>query len=113
MKKMESPVDLLIAIVNRHKGHNVCEILNDYKVQMHLNCIGHGTAESTLADLFGFGIVERDIVISLVPVTISEKILNKLNREFHFNERHNGLAMTIPVNSIEKNLLDFIKVLKK
>ncbi|MDD4110334.1 MAG: hypothetical protein PHS54_02145 [Clostridia bacterium] len=111
-KKIDSPVDMLIAIVGRHKGNEAIEILNKYKIFTHVICIGNGTAESDIADLFGFGIIERDVVISLIPVIKSTKILNSLNRKFHFKERHNGLAFTIPINSIEKKILESMEVNK-
>ena len=112
-KKIDSPVNLLITIVGRNKGNEVVEILNKYKIFTHVICIGNGTSESGIADLFGFGIIERDIVISLIHVSTSSKILNSLDKNFHFNEKHNGLALTIPINSIEQKSLEILKIIKK
>lgn len=112
-KKIDSPVNLLIAIVGRNKGTDAIKVLNRYKIFTHFVCIGNGTAESEIADLFGFGIIERDVVISLAPVTNSTKILNSLDRKFHFKERHNGLALTIPINSVEKKILESLKIIKE
>lgn len=110
MKNKDSYIELLIVIVKRHKGHIVCEILNEYKCVNHINCIGHGTTDSEVADLFGFGIIERDIVVSVIASNKTEKILKDLDTTFHFDERHNGLAFTVPINSIEKNLLDLLNI---
>lgn len=109
-EKIKSPINLLIVIVNRHKGDSVVAALNEKNITAHVNCMGYGTSESGIADLFGFGIIERDIVASLVPSTESKNILEELNGKFNFDEPHNGLAFTVPVNSIEKKLFDFIKV---
>lgn len=109
-KKIISPIDLLIVIIPRHKGNKVCKILNDYKIYTHVNCIGYGTAESTIADLFGFGIKERDIVFAIIPTDKGEKLLDVFENEFKFEEKDNGLAMTLPINSIEKKLFDLIKI---
>lgn len=109
-EKIRSPIELLIVVVNRHKGESVIEILNEKKVSIHVNCMGQGTSESGIADLFGFGIIERDVVLSLVPSEKKESILEELNQKFNFDQPHNGLAFTVPINSVEKKLLDFIKV---
>ncbi|MFA6860140.1 MAG: hypothetical protein WCR30_01975 [Clostridia bacterium] len=105
-----SPLELLITIVERHRGHEVCEILNTNQDVTHINCIGYGTADSEIADLFGFGISERDVVLSLVQSENSVEILKKLNEKFDFNKKNNGISFTIPVNSIEKKLYNLLKM---
>jgi hypothetical protein len=106
--KLQPNPFLLLVIVNRHEGHNVVNILNKNKIESHINCIGHGTSESGIAELFGFGIIERDMVLSIIPNELNEKILDDLNNVFNFDEPHKGLALTIPVNKIEKKLLNLI-----
>lgn len=105
-----SPIDLLITIVNRGMGEKVKETISEFNFKNHIELIGYGTAESEISDLFGFGIKERDIVLSFVESEKSKAVLDKLNEEFYFNERHTGLAFTIPLNSAEKSLVDLLKL---
>jgi len=105
-----SPIDLLITIVDQNSGEKVINFLKQKDVSYYVECSGHGTAESELQDLFGFGIRERDIVISLVNSKKSEELLHELNEIFGFNERHTGLAFTVPLNSAEKQLADLLNI---
>ena len=106
----ESPIDLLVVIVPRNDGRKVCEILDKYNIHLQLNCMGHGTAKSNIADLFGFGISERDVVFSIIPTEKGNELLDFFNKTFEFEKKDNGLAMTLPINIIEKKLFNLINI---
>ena len=110
INKTISPINLLVVIVDRYLGEAVTQILEQNSIKAYIQCLGHGTAESEISDLFGFGIKERDIVLSFVVPNASEELLQKLNEEFKFTERHNGLAFTVPINSAEKQLLKILNI---
>ncbi len=109
-KKVLAPIEMLIAVTDRGKGKNVIKILNKWDSQYHLICLAKGTAESNIAEIFGFGITDRDLVIAIINIHHSEELLDEIAKELHLYIPTNGLAMTLPINSASSDMLDMLKI---
>ena len=75
----KSPLDIVIAICDDKKGEEVEEYLHSAHLDAGLLFMGKGTAESEIADLFGFGMNNRDIVAVMVPVEKTDKVVKRIN----------------------------------
>ena len=53
-KKMPMPVKLILCLVDRGDGKNIEMYLNDHHLNGGILLMGKGTAESDIADMFGF-----------------------------------------------------------
>lgn len=109
-KTITSPFELLITIVERGKSEKVCEILSVYDCQYNLVTLGEGTAKSEATDIFGFGIVEREIIWSLINPIMSSKILRTINDTLELEKPQKGIAMTIPCNAASNLMLDILGI---
>ena len=109
-KSMSAPFELLVTIVERGKSEKVCEILTVHDCSFNLTTLGEGTAKSQAEDIFGFGIVEREIIWSLVNPLISDKILDTLNNVLELEKPQRGIAMTIPCNAASNLMLDILGI---
>ena len=109
-KTISAPFELMITIVERGKSTKVIDILKTHDCSYNLVTLGEGTARSTMSDIFGFGIVEREVIWSLVDPLMSDKILKTMNDVLELSEPAKGIAMTIPANSASNLMLDILGI---
>ena len=109
-KTISAPFELMITIVERGKSAKVIDILKTHDCSYNLVTLGEGTARSTMSDIFGFGIVEREVIWSLVDPLMSDKILKTMNNVLELSEPAKGIAMTIPTNSASNLMLDILGI---
>jgi len=93
-------LDLVFTIVSRGKGETVLDIFREYKVLQNIICHGHGTAPSSILEMFGLGATDKDIVLSFVKAENSKKILSDLSKKLEFSKPGHGIAFTVPLESI-------------
>ena len=109
-KKMPMPVKLILCLVDRGDGKIIEMYLNDHHLNGGILLMGKGTAESDIADMFGFGLCDRDIVACLVPVNKLEKTMKDINEITRIEQDKYGLNMILDVQSMASNMLEFLKV---
>lgn len=109
-KKIKPPFEIMISIVDRGDGEKVAKLLE----QNHINHIailqGTGTAESEIAELFGFGVVERDIVVSLIDQERSKAMVELLYTDLNMGIEHSGCVFTISPSSATLDLLNTLNL---
>ncbi|MBQ4558279.1 MAG: hypothetical protein IJA61_02745 [Clostridia bacterium] len=109
-KSISAPFEVLVCIVERGVGDKVNEILNVHDCPFHITTLGEGTAASETADIFGFGIVEREVIWALVDPIMSTKILKTLNDVLELEKPRKGIALTIPANAASNLMLDVLGI---
>ena len=72
--------------------------------------MGKGTAESEIADLFGFGMNNRDIVAVMVPVEKTDKVVKRINDITGIERDTYGHTIVMPLSSASSNLLELARV---
>ncbi len=107
--KIKAPFTMLIAIGDRGSANNVEQYLNENKYFGGIVFMGKGTAESDIADIFGFGISDRDIIACLIPVENKEKIIKDINKITGVETDRYGLNFVIDLQSASSNLLEILK----
>ena len=106
--KVPSPMRLLLSIVDDGIGENIERYLNEKHLKGGLIFKGKGTAESEIADIFGFGLSDKDIVACFIPTEKCSKIVDEINDLTGVERDTYGLNMVLDVNSASSNLLDLI-----
>lgn len=108
--KIKSPLKLLIAIGDRGSAEEIELYLNKHKLNGGLVLMGKGTAESEIADIFGFGMSDKDIIVCLIPENKSQKIVSDINEITGVEKDKYGLNMVLNLQSASSNLLDFLNI---
>lgn len=100
---METKFDklkMLFVIVDRKKGSKVTDLLDDKGLHFHMICLGRGTANSEMLEFLGLGETEKDVVISVMKEEYVEEIFFALRNDLKLETPAQGVAFTIPLNSI-------------
>ena len=108
--KIKAPIKLVIAICDRGMGEEIEEYLNKIHLKGGLVFMGKGTAESEIADIFGFGLSDRDIVAILVPTEKVDKVVENVRNITRIEDDKYGLVMTMPLSGATNMLLDAINI---
>ncbi len=99
---------LLITIVSRGKGELVCKQLNKLKANFSIIFLGEGTASNQIMEYFSLTNKEKDVILSIIHQDNEEKILNTLEEKFKLSEKKVGMALTLPLSSINRMALEEI-----
>lgn len=113
MKKVTnkpSPIELLLLINDDGMGEEIEKYLNEHKLLGGIVFNGKGTAESDIADIFGFGLSNKDIIAVFIPKAKKDKIIADINEITGVEKDRFGLNMSLDINSISSNLLEFLGV---
>lgn len=100
MSKSTVPLALTVAIVNRGKGGKVSELFKQESATFHLMALGKGTADKKILSYLGLGEIEKDVVFSVMPFSVSKKSLEKLNDEWSLYTPGKGIAFRIGLNGV-------------
>ena len=109
------PLVFLAAVVNRGKGEKLAELFTEYGVKLSFLSLGKGTAEKSILSYLGLGETEKEILYAAMPYVISREILRRLDCEFKLYKPGEGIAFTLPINSVvdagsKKRLLGAVNV---
>lgn len=99
-EKNNSPLRLLITIVDRGRGQQAADLLKRRGSLMHTILMGRGTARQELLDYLGLGETEKDVVISALACEGCSLALFRLNHEMRLDLPGGGIAFTIPIASV-------------
>lgn len=107
---MNSPIEMLFVIVSHIQYKKVASVLEQNNISHHSVLMGKGTAESKLGDIFGFGIIDRDIVSAVIKKKESSKILNELNTALNLSEEHMGVAFTTEISAVTSDIFELLNI---
>lgn len=109
--KIKAPIELIMAICDKGLGEELEKYIQSQGLKAGVIMSGKGTAESMVADLFGFGLDEKDILMVIVPVEQTEKIVGGINAITGIEDDRYGLTMVLPLSSADSNIIDLAGVL--
>jgi hypothetical protein len=112
MKKVNrpSPISLILSINDDGMGEVVEKYLNSKNLNGGIVFNGKGTAESEIADIFGFGLSDKDIIAVFVPKNKCPEIIKELNDITGVEKDRYGLNMVLDINSASSNLIEFLGI---
>ena len=91
---------LLVTIVDRGKGAAAVDLYRSERLFFDYLCMGLGTANSVILDYFGLSETEKDLVLTLVPVSRISEIMEKCNKKFHLSHPGRGIVFTVPLSGV-------------
>ena len=112
MKKsvVSDKFSVLLAICDNEKVDVLEKFLKKKKLKNGLIFMGKGTAESQIADIFGFGLSDKLITALLVPRSSQEKTLKELADALRIEIDSYGLAMLLETSSASSVVLDMLGI---
>lgn len=109
-QKVNSPFEIMITIVDKGDGENVIKLLEQNNITHIIALQGTGTAESEVAELFGFGVVERDVIICLIDETRSKALVELVYTDLNLGVEHSGFVFTICPSASTLDLINTLKM---
>ena len=100
---MESPIEILWIVIDKSKHEKVERKLDEFGINNKLVLMGKGTAKSTLGDIFSFGIIDRDVICSIVNKVDSPTIVEELDKQIN-PHGPTGVIFTTPLDAISSDL---------
>lgn len=103
MKKATAPdkrVKLLVGIINKEDEMRFTDAVNEHGVAMHFSGLGHGTANKSYMNYFGFNEIEKRVTMSLIPGAMEHEILNSVGHALKLYLVGRGIAFTVPLSGI-------------
>ena len=108
--KYSDRISVLVAICDDDQVEILQEYLTRKKLKNGLIFMGKGTAESTVADVFGFGLSDKLITALLVPESIQDKLITEITNLLRIEEDRFGLTMLLKTSSASGEVLDMVGI---
>lgn len=93
---------LLLSIVERGKGKQLMQALSEWKIALHFQSIGFGTAPSEMMDIFGLGTKDKDMLYSFAPERQVHALMADFGQNFGNSSQYGGLLIVIPLAAINR-----------
>lgn len=98
------PVKAVISIVKRDEGARLVSFFRAQKLHYDFICLGIGTATSEVLDYLGLENNEKDVVITMAPVSKIPMLLTQAAQTFRFAAPGQGIMFTIPLSSVSARI---------
>lgn len=109
--KIKAPIELVLAICDKGLGEELEKYVESQGLKSGIIMGGQGTAESSVADIFGFGLDEKDILAVIVPKEKTEKIVGGINAITGIEDDKYGLTMVLPLSGADSTIIELSGVL--
>ena len=100
MNSSQIKLRCLIIIANRGLGDPISNLVKDY-AHFQSIILGRGTASSEIKAKLGISEPEKDIIYCFIEEHNVKYIFKLIDENFDFSRKHLGIAMTIPVSSVD------------
>ncbi len=108
---IKAPVEIIMAICDKGLGDDLERYLQSQGITAGIVMAGKGTAESLVADIFGFGMNEKDIMICVSPVEKTERLVAGINAITGIESDRYGLTMVLPMSGADSGLLELAGIM--
>lgn len=107
--KQKAPISLLLIIADKGTDEIIQEYFSKKNLRAGLTFMGKGTAESQIADIFGFGLNEKDIIACLIPKAKEDKIIKEVTELIGIEKDAYGLTMLLDLTSATSSILEMFE----
>lgn len=96
---------LLTVITTPKLAEKTAAIFQKDALPLQYRFSAEGTASSEIMDMLGLGSIDKCVLVSMVPKSLSCAILDKLHSKLHLGTVNSGIAFTIPLIGANRILL--------
>ena len=108
--KKASAIRALVLITTPKLAEHAADVLVPFPLLYRFGAVG--TAPSEMIDILGLGSPERTIMITTLPRSAAPSILKLLKKELRIGNVNSGIAFTIPINGVNKLILQMMNPLE-
>ena len=101
-QKLPNRAKIFLSIVNHDDEKRLKEILDETSVALSFIFAGTGTARSAVLDYLGIGGAEKSVVLSLIPESDEETIMQELRSKMSLYLVGRGISFTVPLSAVSE-----------
>lgn len=98
------PLRLVLSVTDTRSEKALCRLLEEARIPLRCQFHGQGTANSELLRLCGLGELDRILTMWVLPKAAIPTLFRKMNETLHLRRRGQGIAVSIPITSVQMNL---------
>ena len=91
---------LLVTIVQKGKGTFFADFLSTFEINLQVNVVGTGTAESNVLEFLGLKDDKRSVVFSIVREDKLKTIFEALEERFYTVNNGTGISFAVTLSSV-------------
>ena len=103
--RKNASIQLLVLITTPKLAEKAADMFRRGAVPIQYRFNAEGTATSEIMDLLGLGSIDKCVLVSMLPKTFSDVMLEKLRVELKLNTTNSGIAFTIPITGANNLML--------
>lgn len=96
---------MLFLIATPKLVHKAVELFKKEMVPVQYIMCAQGTASSEIMDMLGLGGVEKDLILSMLPKALADKLLKQLRKTLHLGMPNTGIAFTVSMSSCSGHMI--------
>jgi len=89
---------LFFTIIDFGKGSKVLKLSKEMGAVASSIFLGRGTVKNELLNMLGILDVRKEIFLTIVGQNLEEELYSNLEKKFHLDKPHHGIAFSIPLN---------------
>lgn len=104
-------IRMLMLITTPKLADKAGELFHANAVPVHYRLAARGTASNEMMDILGLGDVDKRMLASLLPKSLSDDILKKLKKALKIGTVNSGIAFTVPLSGVSNLMLRMMQQL--
>ena len=104
MSKRKPLMEVLIATFNEKDKGIVSSLIKNY-TNYSLSLQSFGSLDSN-DSFWNFEVIQQCSLVALIPANKTKEILIQLETNLNLNEKHQGIAFTVPLDSADASLVE-------
>ena len=105
---MSKKIMALFSIVEQGKGKKLIKALKEQKIWLNFQVIGYGTAPTEMMDIFGIGVKDKDIIISLGSEECIVEMMAHFGEIFQSHSKYGGLMIVLDISAASRVLSEIL-----
>lgn len=105
---MNKKIMALFSIVEQGKGKKLIRALKEQKIGVNFQVIGYGTAPTEMMDIFGIGVKDKDIIISLGAEECIVDMMAHFGEIFQSHSKYGGLMIVLDISAASRVLSEIL-----
>lgn len=103
---------ILFLIATPKLVKKAADLFKEGRVPIQYLFRAQGTATSEILDVLGLGVVEKNVLMSMMPKMFADEMLRKLQKKLHLGTPNSGVAFTVPMSGGSSYMIKIIETLQ-
>lgn len=95
---------LFVTIADKDKTERIVKLFKRYNISYSSSVNATGTASGSLLSYFGLDEVKKNVILSVIPCVLENKLLYLLHNKLEFYKPGNGICFSLRITSANRYL---------